>query len=498
MLTSPTGGNLISLRHVLPGAEFVGAEDIRVRACTRDSRTVRPGDLFAALRGTRHDGHDFVVEAVRRGCGAVLAEKPLRGIAVPICYVPDTRDAYGRVVHALAGDPALGLKIIGVTGTNGKTTTAHLIASILSAAGCEPGIVGTLGCFDGAKLTETCWTTPPADVLAACLARMAAGGCTHVVLEISSHALDQSRIAGITLDAACVTNVQRDHLDYHGSLREYRAAKARVLQYLAGEGFAVLNADDSATAAYLAHISAPVLTIGMHAAAEISARMLERHRSEQTFLLCAGSEAVPVSTKMIGTHHVYNCLMAAAVGLGYGIDLDTVVQGLEAVRRVPGRLERIECGQPFGVFVDFAHTPDALAVSLQTLREVTERRLVCVFGAGGERDRQKRPLMAQAVERLADVAIVTNDNPRHEDPLAIIHDLLDGCQHPGQMQVIPDRAEAIAWALEHARPGDCVLIAGKGHEKYQIFGDRRIPFDDCEVARRWLYEFQPLAVGSEA
>jgi len=495
MRTSPNGGPQISLRQLLPEAEFVGADDILVGACSRDSRSLRPGELFAALSGETHDGHDHVVEAIQRGCVGILAEKPLRGIEVPICYVPDTREAYGYLCQALAGFPSRSLKVIGVTGTNGKTTTTYLIASILAAAGHQPGILGTLGCFDGAEFRETSWTTPPSEELASALARMVSNGCTHAVMEVSSHALAQHRMAGVMLDAACVTNVQRDHLDYHHSIRDYRLTKSRVFDYLTGEGFAVLNADDSTTAAYLAHLSAPVLTIGVRSAAEITGQMLERFTSEQTFLLCAGSEAVPVTTKMIGTHHMYNCLMAAAVGLTCGIELDTVVRGLESLERVPGRLERIECGQPFSVFVDFAHTPDALTNALETLREVISGRLICVFGAGGDRDRRKRPLMAQAVESLAHVAVITNDNPRTEDPNLIIRELLDGCNRPNDMEVIPDRAKAIHWALAQAQPGDCVLIAGKGHEKHQIIGAHRGYFDDCDVARQWLYENLPSSIG---
>ncbi len=223
-----------------------------------------------------------------------------------------------------------------------------------------------------------------------------------------------------------MTNVTHDHLDYHASLRNYRLAKAKLFDHLADEGFAVLNADDPGSAGYLRQLDGPVLTVGIEAAAEITATPVEQCLSEQTFLLTAGSETVPVRTQMIGTHHIYNCLAAAAVGLAYGIELTTVVRGLESVGHVPGRLERIECGQPFGVFVDFAHTPDALTGVLKTLRQVTAGRLICVFGAGGERDRQKRPLMGRAVEQGADVAILTNDNPRHEDPQAIFRDVLDG------------------------------------------------------------------------
>jgi UDP-N-acetylmuramoyl-L-alanyl-D-glutamate--2,6-diaminopimelate ligase len=491
MQSCPEGGRRIRLREVLPEAELVGADDIEVAGCSRDSRQVQAGELFAALRGSRADGHDFAVQAAARGCTAILAQRPLRGVSVPVCYVPDSREAYGRVCQALAGNPSRQLKVVGVTGTNGKTTTTHLIASILSTAGLKPGLMGTLGCFDGEDFEPSPMTTAPPEILAGWLSRMAANGCSHAVMEVSSHALDQARIAGIGLDAACVTNVQRDHLDYHHSIRDYRLTKSRLLDYLAGDGFAVLNADDATSAAYLSRLAAPVLTIGIRSAAEITGVLLERCASEQTFLLSAGSENIPVRTRMIGTHHIYNCLMAAAVGLAYDLDLATVVRGLEAVQQVPGRLERLECGQPFSVFVDFAHTPDALTGCLQTLRDVTEGRLICVFGAGGDRDRQKRPLMGRAVEADADLAVITNDNPRTEDPQAIAQDILRGFSRPPAAAVILDRAEAIAWALSQAQPGDCVVIAGKGHEKYQIFGTRPIEFDDAEVARQWLYEVQP-------
>ena len=242
-------------------------------------------------------------------------------------------------------------------------------------------MAGTLGYFDGQEVEPATHTTPPADVLAPLLARMVTNECSHAAMEVSSHALAQSRIAGVRLDVACVTNVSRDHLNYHGTLGDYRLAKSKIFDYLAPEGFAVVNADDPIAAGYLRHFQGPALTIGIDKPAEITAVPVEQFPSEQTFLLTAGSETVPVRTRMIGTHHIYNCLTAAAVGLTYGIDLMTVVRGLEAVDYVPGRLQRIECGQPFGVFVDYAHTPDALAASLRALRQVTSGRLICVFGA---------------------------------------------------------------------------------------------------------------------
>ncbi len=493
MQVCPDLGHLVSLRTLLPHAEFLGRDDIAIAGCTCDSRQVEPGQLFVALAGSHRDGHAFIAEAAAQGCAAVLCERPPADLAIPCCVVPDAREAYGQLCQALAGNPSQQLKVIGVTGTNGKTTTSCLIASILTSAGYSPGLLGTLGYLDGRKIERSTWTTPPADVLATWFSRMVANECTHAVMEVSSHALVQGRVAGVRFDAACVTNVTRDHLDYHGSLRKYRLAKARLFEQLPAEGFAVINADDPVATDYLRQIDGPVLTVGINAAAEIVATPIEQFQSEQTFLITAGSETVPVRTQMIGTHHIYNCLVATAVGLTYGIDLPTVVRGLEEAGHVPGRLERVECGQPYGVFVDYAHTPDALRSSLAALRQVTSGRLICVFGAGGNRDQQKRPLMGQAVEALADVAVVTSDNPRFEDPQAIVDDILLGFRRPASACVVLDREEAVREALAMAQPGDCVIIAGKGHETYQTIGDQKLPMDDRQIAQDWLYRVRPYA-----
>ena len=488
MQVCPDLGHLVRLRTLLPEAEFIGPDDIGASGCAADSRRVEPGDLFVAIVGGRHDGHDFVGEAVEQGCAAVLSQRPLPALPVPNCVVPDTRNAHSRICQALAGNPSQALKVIGVTGTNGKTTTSCLIASMLTTAGYKTGVLGTLGYLDGAGIEPATLTTPGPQKLATLLGRMVRHGCSHAVMEVSSHALDQSRVAGMRFDVACVTNVTRDHLDYHCTIHDYRLTKSKLFDHLPPEGLAVINADDPTSAGYLRRLDGPVLTVGMRSAAEITATMVEQHPSEQTFLLCAGSETIPVRTRMIGTHHVYNCLEATAVGLVYGIELPVIVRGLEAAEHVPGRLERIECGQPFSVFVDFAHTADALTAALRTLRGVTRGRLICVFGAGGDRDRRKRPLLAQAVEHDADLAVVTSDNPRTEDPQAIVSDVLEGLRHPGDAEAVVDRAEAIRFALRSARPADCVLIAGKGHETHQVIGDEHIPLNDAEIAREWLYE----------
>ena len=481
----------ISLREILPDARFCGAEDLRVESCCGDSRRCRPGDLFVAMPGSQCDGHDYILEAVAKGASAILAQQAPENLPCSVCLVPDSRAAYGRVCQALAGQPSQRLKVIGITGTNGKTTTSYLVASVLAAAGYKTGTLGTLGYFDGVDAEPATLTTPGAPVLASWLARCEANGCSHAVMEVSSHSLSLSRVAGIEFDAACVTNVRHDHLDFHTSWNEYYAAKSRLLEQLRPEGFAVFNADDPGSIGMLPLADGPALTVGLESAAEISATVLEQFLSEQTLLLSAGNDTVPVRTSLIGNHNVYNGLIAAAVGIGYGLDLATIARGLEAVTYIPGRLERVECGQPFGVFVDYAHTPDALAGVLGALRELTQGRLICVFGAGGDRDRAKRPAMGAAVEQAADLAVVTSDNPRSESPLAIIDDVMSGFQDRFAVRAIVDRGEAIRWALAAARPGDCVLIAGKGHEDYQIIGNRRLHFDDRQFARQWLYACQP-------
>ncbi len=494
-LAAPGG---VRLHELLPEARFVGAHDVRVTSCSSDSRTVRPGDLFVAIAGRTHDGHEFIRDAVARGAAAVLAERIPADCPVPACLVAESRAAHARLCQALAGDPSRHLKVVGITGTDGKTTTSYLIASIFDTANYHVGVLGTLGYFDGVQIERAVLTTPAPPVLATWLARMRANGCTHAVLEVSSHALAQSRIAGMAIDVACVTNMRHDHLDDHDTTEGYHRAKARLFDHLVPEGLAVINADDPASARLIRELNGPALSVGIERPAELTATPLETHASEQTFLLAFGNETMPVRTHLIGRHNVYNCLVAAAVGFGYGLDLPTIARGLEAVSKVPGRLERIECGQPFSVFVDFAHTSDALGGCLRTLRPLTRGRLICVFGAGGDRDRLKRPRMGRVVEQLADLAVVTNDNARSESPRAIIDDILSGIRGQRRPRVIVDRAAAIRWSLSQAQPGDCVLIAGRGHEDYQLVGEQRLPFDDRDVARMCLRELPDASVAHRA
>jgi UDP-N-acetylmuramoyl-L-alanyl-D-glutamate--2,6-diaminopimelate ligase len=280
-------------------------------------------------------------------------------------------------------------------------------------------------------------------------------------------------------------------LDYHQTLANYHHAKIGLINYLRPGGVAVINADDPDSVKQAPLLPGRVISVGMQSPADVSATLLERFKSEQTFLLTVGTVSVPVRTAMIGDHHIYNCLMATALGLAEGIELNTIVRGLESVTRVSGRLERIECGQPFGVYVDYAHTPDALRVSLETLRQVTPGRIICVFGAGGNRDTAKRPLMGRAVEQLADVAVVTTDNPRFEEPKSIGAQIISGFTCGGDARWIADRTEAIHYALWLAGPDDCVLVAGRGHEPFQQIGHQRVALDDADVVRRYLYNLAP-------
>ena len=484
----------VSLRDLFPGAEFCGARDILFESCSSDSRRVRPGDLFVALPGVECDGHDFAHDAVQHGAKAVLVERQLPLAGIPQCIVPDVRMAYGHLCHALVDHPSRHLHVTGITGTNGKTTTAALMAGILRAADERVGTIGTLGINDGFETVPAMHTTPPAAAAAHWLAQMVGNGCTHAVMEVSSHALSQSRVAGIEFDAVCFTNIRRDHLDYHGSLVNYRRMKARLFEHLSPHGVALLNVDDAECVQLLERSPAPVITFAIDATADVTATVVERCLGEQTFLLHAGQETAAVRTRMIGDHHVYNCLAAAALGIAKGIDLLTIARGLEAVAQVPGRMERLDCGQSFDVIVDYAHTPDALQTCLKTLREVTTGRVLCVFGAGGDRDPRKRPLMGAAVERNADVAIITTDNPRSELPETIARDIREGFNQPSQVQVILDREQAIQQIFRAAQPGDSVLIAGKGHETYQVIGRQQYYFDDREVARDALYRLAPTEV----
>lgn len=486
-----SGYDGVSLRALLAEAQFCGVSDIHVQSCCAEADQVRRGDLFVAAPGPGHDGHRDLAEAVSRGAKAVLAQRPLAASGLPVCVVPDPRAAYGRVCQALMNHPSTHLRVVGVTGTSGKTSTALLAASVLGQGDHSCGFIGSLGYTDGQVMAPATDTTPPPPVLARWLARMVAGGCSHAIVEVSCRALAEARVAGIAFDSVCVTNVRRS--DQFDSQVDYRKTKARLLEHLAPDGVVVLNADDPVAASWLSHIDGPALTVGLDVEAELTATVVDRCASEQTFLLTSGSETIPVRTRIIGDQHVSNCLVATALGLVYGVDLAAAVRGLEAVQRLPGRMERIDCGQPFGVVVDVADTPDTLATTLTALREVTRERLLCVLGAGSHPTARAAAAFGPVVERLADLAVVTRADRQcrrcRQSAAALVEAI------PGGASVIADRAEAIAWALEQARPGDTVLVAGKPHAADHDQPPEVGPFDDRAFVRQYLYELgdtQPI------
>ncbi|MBS0205211.1 MAG: UDP-N-acetylmuramoyl-L-alanyl-D-glutamate--2,6-diaminopimelate ligase [Planctomycetes bacterium] len=484
-----------SLRRLFPQASFVGCANICATDAFDNSQNVRPGSLFAVVHGTKVDGVQYVHDAIVRGATSLLVDRPIPGVSIPQCVVSDVRSAFSRLCEALAGDPSRRLDIAGVTGTNGKTTTTWLIRSLLARAGQRCGVLGTVEYSDGVTTESSSLTTPASRPLARWLSRMVANGTRRAAIEMSSHALDQRRAAGLELEAAIVTNITQDHFDYHQGYEPYREAKARILELVRPGGVIALNMDDPGSWSLRdrVHDSVAFVSFGLKPTADISAQVREESLGGTRFRLSIHGRSQECATTMIGRHNISNCLAAATAGAHLCLSLEDIVAGIEQFHCVPGRLERIQCGQPFDVFVDYAHTDDALRRCLQSVRSITPGRLICVFGAGGDRDRTKRPLLGRAAE-LADVAIVTSDNPRSEDPRQIIDEILAGMMDSATVPIIePDRAAAIATALRMAEPGDCVLIAGKGHETEQIIGDRKLPFDDRQVARGVLSEqWRPL------
>jgi UDP-N-acetylmuramoyl-L-alanyl-D-glutamate--2,6-diaminopimelate ligase len=493
--TLPPTSIAVNLRRLFLSASFVGCADVRVATATDKSHDCRPGMLFAAVRGAHLDGHDFVDEALRLGAAALLVERPQPHADVPQCIVSDSRRAYAELCAALNGNPSKQLGVAAVTGTNGKTTTTWLIRAILRAAGRQTGVLGTIEYDDGVHTEHAHLTTPEAEVLSGWLAAMVRRRTTHAAIEMSSHALEQNRTAGTLLDVAIVSNITQDHFDYHRNYAAYRASKLRIFSHLKTSGVAVLNADDPGSLSCRSGAPQSVLTYGLERPADVTATVLEENLAGSHFLLQVGGESVPVHTRLIGRHNISNCLAAAAAALHFGLSATEIARGIETLNAVPGRMEAVEAGQPFGVFVDYAHTDDALRRCVAAARHLAVGRVICVFGAGGDRDRLKRPLLGQAAA-TADLAVVTSDNPRSEDPEQIIRDILTGFpEGAARPHVEVDRAAAICWALSRAQPGDCVVIAGKGHETEQICGLQRHHFDDREVVRRELCAVAPVRKG---
>lgn len=479
----------ISLRKSLSAVSFVGTSDIVASRFCCDSRRIQPGDVFVALRGSRIDGHQHLEAAIAGGAISVIVERPASRIDVPQCVVANTRVAFAKICLERLGSPQRSINVIGVTGTNGKTTTTWLLRSILETAGRTTGLLGTLEYFDGRTAKSASLTTPDSEQLAQYMAQMARNRVTDCVMEISSHALHQQRCAGITLNAAAITNITQDHFDYHGDAERYRAAKLRIASLLASDRPILLGIDDAGCQAICKKLTADrnVLTFGFSADASVRVESLSCSQTGQTLRLLLHSGSIEIRTALVGRHNALNILAAAALAEQSGIAANEIRDGLEQVLQVPGRMERIDVGQPFAVFVDYAHTPDGIAQCVATARTLTSGRVVLAFGAGGDRDRRKRPLMALAAKD-ADAVVVTSDNPRSEVPDQIIGDIVGGFDSLNRVLTCVDRQQGIREALRLAQPGDVVIIAGRGHETNQEFGDRKICFDDRRVTRRLLLE----------
>jgi len=473
----------VRLREALPGGEVVGAADVVVTGCTADVSQVRPGDACVVMPEWNGDAEALETAVAARGGIALIADRPLKTGRLPVCYVPHVREALGRLCQALAGHPSKQLRTIGIAGTHGKTITSYLIASLLCEGNCASALIGASGYFDGVHWAEPVSTTAPAPLVAEWLRRAAANGCSHALVEASRTALAEYRLAGIELDAVCITTSRSESTQAPSPAS--RANPAWLLEQLAPEGVAVLNADDDHCEHYLRLLDGPVLTVGIDQAAEITATPLEQSSSEQTYLLSAGSMSLPVRTRLIGRHNIYNTLSAAAVGLAYGLDLPEIVRGIEQIESVPGRLERIECGQRFGVYIDNAGTADALTTCLDTLREVTSGRVIGVFTVPSDVDRLSRAKIGRAIEYGADVGIVTTNGI--DEPSHLIREVTTGYTQSDRARIIPDRAEAIAWALDLAEAGDSVLIAGQ-RRKPNLTSENSAWVDDRDVAREWLFQ----------
>ncbi|MEI6653301.1 MAG: UDP-N-acetylmuramoyl-L-alanyl-D-glutamate--2,6-diaminopimelate ligase [Verrucomicrobiota bacterium] len=474
---------------------IAGSLDVEIAGLTASSREVAPGLLFAAIRGTSTDGHRFIGEAIAAGVAAILAESAPPADLPPTItwlHVGDSRAALSTLASTLAGHPWRDLVVAGVTGTNGKTTTVFVLHHLMQTVWHRAGLLGTILIDDGETREPARHTTPGSIELTALLARMRDHGCRGVAMEVSSHGIHQQRISGIGFDACVFTNLTQDHLDYHGTLDAYFQAKAAWFHALAAnphgkKPVAVINVDDAygADLALALHNKLPLLRYGFGVHCDFRANNLRQTARGMEFELSAKGKSYLVRAPLIGRFNVYNLLAALAAANVCGIRPRDAVAALATAPQVPGRMENV--GQTGGatVFVDYAHTPDALENACRTLRELNPRRLITVFGCGGDRDRGKRPLMAAAAARHSDACIITSDNPRSEDPLAIIREIEAGLGGANSVS-LPDRAEAIAYAVQSSRSGDMVLIAGKGHEATQEFADHTLDFDDRKHASKAL------------
>ncbi|QAY65419.1 UDP-N-acetylmuramoyl-L-alanyl-D-glutamate--2,6-diaminopimelate ligase [Paenibacillus protaetiae] len=485
---------LNELAKLLITAKLKGDGAVSVTGVEIDSRKVKQGDLFICLPGHTVDGHDYAPQAIAGGAVALVTERDL-GVSVPQLIVKNARLAMAVVADRFYGHPSQHVKLIGVTGTNGKTTTTYLIEKMLNDNGRPAGVIGTIEARYAGQVLPMSGTTPEALGLQQYLSLMQQAGTAYCAMEVSSHALEQGRVKGCRFRTAIFTNLTQDHLDYHGTMEKYAAAKELFFSRLGNDyaadpaerSYAVLNADDPAAAQFARATAAEVITYGIDHEADVSAANIRITAQGTSFTLRTFRGDTELTLQMVGKFNVYNALAAICAALIEGLPLEQIKASLEAVPGVPGRVESVNAGQPFAVIVDYAHTPDGLDNVLKAVKELSPNRILCVFGCGGDRDRTKRPLMGKIAARYSDYVLVTSDNPRTENPELILQDIKAGLDEDGvsenRYELIVDRRAAIEKAVEMASPGDVVLIAGKGHETYQIIGTVTHSFDDRLVAK---------------
>jgi len=485
--------NLQELVSALPLVRIEGEKQVSVRGLAHHTRQVKPGFLFFCLEGNKFDGHDFIPQAIEAGAAAIVLEKEREVRGAVKVVVPSVRTAMSIISQQFFDTPSAHLRLIGITGTNGKTTTAHLIEALFAGQGWKTGMLGTIKYTIGKERLPALATTPEAPDLQRILRLMVDRGVTHGVMEVSSHALELGRVSGCDFDVAVLTNITGDHLDFHKNFERYLAAKGKLFSQLGGSffkgtrpRFAVLNRDDPYFDYFLRQNTVQVLSYGINSPADIRAGDIKMDGLGVRYMLHTPWGNELFSLKLAGKFSIYNALAATAVALLEKIPLLKIKEILEKIPGIEGRFERVDLGQNFTVIVDYAHTPDGLENILQAARDFVQGKIITIFGCGGERDRSKRPIMGRIAAMYSDYSILTSDNPRGEDPWQIIEEVEVGLREiKGSgtgYTVQPERYEAIKLGIELARPGDMVIIAGKGHENYQIFSDSTVPFNDREVA----------------
>jgi len=480
---------------LLSDATVQGEGDLSIAALSHDSRQVVPGTLFVCLSGFKTDGHNYIMQAYNQGAVAVILEKEVENIpeGLTVITVADTRDAIKAIAPFFYDYPSRKLRMIGITGTNGKTTTTYLLRSILQEAGFKVGIIGTIQNSIGERVVPTKNTTPDVIDLQSLLAEMVVSSMDYVVMEVSSHALALERVTGCEFDVGIFTNMTRDHLDFHVTFENYLAAKAKLFQSLGridnykNGKTAIINIDDGAANFILHSTACRTITYGINTDADLKAEHADIKASGTQFNIVGSFEHIALQLKITGLFNVYNVLSAVGAALAEGIKIQTIKTALEKFESVPGRFELVKVGQPFSVIVDYAHTPDGLENVLKTVQQIAKKRIIVVFGCGGDRDRSKRPIMGKLAVKYGDIVIATSDNPRSEDPDVILDEIEIGIKTEltkGKIyEKISDRRQAIGRALQLAAKDDVVIITGKGHENYQILKDKTISFDDKEVVK---------------